>query len=664
MKTAASKTAPAGGKRPAVPKGPQAAPSAVAFSYLRFSSGKQEKGDSIRRQTELREGWLKRHPKVRLDTTLDLTDRGLSGYHGHHRTKGHLGKFLTAAEEGRVPSGSILLVEDVSRLGREGPAQMLREIIFKLWDCGITLQTLSPEGDYPPGCENDPRFIVLLILLQQAHEESRRKGERLKAAWAGKRQKRRQDHNTIIAGSLPAWVEKRNGKLRLIPERAKAMRRIFALAAAGYGRSRIVQTLRAEGIPSFSGEKEWSSATISFILSDGRARGQYQPCQIGRIPDGPPIPDYYPAAVTEEQWLAARAGMAQRRRSLRGVQVPWTSEEDELVRNEQLSVGVVARRTGRSRAAVYQRRHALGLTKTQNRREKGNFINIFSGLIRNARPPHDTYIIASRMDGSGPRKALLNVAHAEGKAPCYLFQLAPFERAVLGELRELDPKEVLPPADEEASQDEAGRLQAELNGIEVELAEAAAFMESQGFSPTIGRRITELESRKKELGERLLDAKARAACPAEQAWREYGSLIDLLARSPDQRDTRLRLRAALRRIVTEIRLLVVPRGWARFAFVQVYFAGGARRSYLIFHRLVRGKGASQQEPLLFVQSWAECPADIGWACEPDLRNPAEVAKLEKGLLGLPQDEIDLYIAAAETVRTLDAAEALHGRRVG
>ena len=30
----------------------------VAYSYMRFSNREQGKGDSIRRQTELRDGWL------------------------------------------------------------------------------------------------------------------------------------------------------------------------------------------------------------------------------------------------------------------------------------------------------------------------------------------------------------------------------------------------------------------------------------------------------------------------------------------------------------------------------------------------------------------------------------------------------------------------------
>jgi hypothetical protein len=365
--------------------------------------------------------------------------------------------------------------------------------------------------------------------------------------------------------------------------------------------ARIVQTLKAEGVPSFTGKEEWASCSIGFILTDRRALGEYQPCKTGRVPDGPVIPNYYPAAVSEQEYLAARAGMTQRRRntSISGQQWPWTKKEDEFVR--ELSVGVAARRTGRSRAAVYQRRHALGLTEKQHRAEGGNFVNVFNGLVRNARPPHDSYVVVSRMDASGPSKALLNSAHAEGKAPCWLFQLAPFEKGVLGALRELDPCEVLPPKDSGPS--EVSQLQAALAGVEAELADAAAFMAAHGFSHTIGQRVAALEGHKVDLEKKLLDARAKASCPAEVAWQEYGGLLDALERAPDRRDARLRLRTALRRIVSEIWLLVVPRGADRLAAVQIDFAGGGRRSYVIWYQPKKNNGRATVPGFWCVRSW-------------------------------------------------------------
>ena len=57
------------------PKTKPAPRPAVAYSYLRFSSPAQADGDSIRRQTELRDAWLKKSGAL-LDTSITLRDEG------------------------------------------------------------------------------------------------------------------------------------------------------------------------------------------------------------------------------------------------------------------------------------------------------------------------------------------------------------------------------------------------------------------------------------------------------------------------------------------------------------------------------------------------------------------------------------------------------------
>src|SRR5437016_3288480 len=126
---------------------------ALVYSYIRFSTPEQAMGDSERRQVSDAKDWARRKG-LELDESLKLRDRGLSGFHGDHRKKGALGRFLELVEAGKIAQGSILLVENIDRLSREGAVKTLREIIFKLWDKGIVLQTLSPEETYEPGCDN------------------------------------------------------------------------------------------------------------------------------------------------------------------------------------------------------------------------------------------------------------------------------------------------------------------------------------------------------------------------------------------------------------------------------------------------------------------------------------------------------------------------------
>src|SRR5262245_11384720 len=95
--------------------------SPLAYSYVRFSSPEQAKGDSLRRQTEAAAEWCKRS-KVRLDTTTTFRDLGKSAFLGDHRTnpdRHALARFLKMVEDGKVPRGSYLLIENLDRLSRE-----------------------------------------------------------------------------------------------------------------------------------------------------------------------------------------------------------------------------------------------------------------------------------------------------------------------------------------------------------------------------------------------------------------------------------------------------------------------------------------------------------------------------------------------------------------
>src|SRR3954452_6001777 len=87
----------------------KAAPSTspVAYSYVRFSTAEQAKGDSLRRQAEAAADWCKRHG-ARLDTSLTLRDLGKSAYLGEHRKNPDryaLAAFLKLVQDGRIPRG-------------------------------------------------------------------------------------------------------------------------------------------------------------------------------------------------------------------------------------------------------------------------------------------------------------------------------------------------------------------------------------------------------------------------------------------------------------------------------------------------------------------------------------------------------------------------------
>lgn len=193
------------------------------YSYIRFSTPEQKHGDSKNRQDSDAKKWADRNG---YEFDEKLRDEGLSAFHGHHRKKGALGRFLAAVKAGQVPPGSILAVENIDRLGREGTKDTLQRIIFELWDGNITVQTLSPEEEYPPDCGNQPKFLGLLICLQRAYDESKRKSEMITKSRDTARSNARQE-GKILTSRAPAWLTVVDKEFQPIPAASRTIKRIF-----------------------------------------------------------------------------------------------------------------------------------------------------------------------------------------------------------------------------------------------------------------------------------------------------------------------------------------------------------------------------------------------------------------------------------------------------
>src|SRR5437016_3102212 len=108
----------------------------TAVSYSRFSDPKQAQGDSETRQWADFVAFCKRHG---LTPAKDhYSDRGRSGFKGHHRTKGDLGRFEQLVKEGVIPRGTVLVVEALDRLSRQRPDKALA-LISSLLEAGIDI---------------------------------------------------------------------------------------------------------------------------------------------------------------------------------------------------------------------------------------------------------------------------------------------------------------------------------------------------------------------------------------------------------------------------------------------------------------------------------------------------------------------------------------------
>ncbi|WDZ76886.1 recombinase family protein [Ensifer adhaerens] len=293
---------------------------AKAYSYIRFSTPEQARGDSLRRQTEKAASWCKERG-IELDDTL--RDLGVSAYHGANRTTGALRSFLQLVESGKVVRGSYLIVESLDRISRETVMDAASRL-FDLIRAGIIVVTLSDGQEYS---EERLRtdwtpLLFSLIVMARAHEESRIKSERVGEAWKQKKAAAR-SKKIPITKRCPEWLSIEGGKFVINEERAKIVYRIFEATIDGFGRRAISRRMNELGIPAFRGKKGWQISSIAKILSSKAVLGEYQPhagrhSARNRTPQGEPILDYYPPIIKEEMFWQAQSAVTSRQHGSAG----------------------------------------------------------------------------------------------------------------------------------------------------------------------------------------------------------------------------------------------------------------------------------------------------------------------------------------------------------
>lgn len=287
--------------------------SARVYSYLRFSDPRQATGGSVDRQLQYANAWAAQRGLV-LDESLSLRDEGLSAYHQQHVKQGALGAFLRAVDEGRIPRGSVLVVEGLDRLSRAEPIQAQAQLA-QIIGAGITVVTASDGREYNrERLKAQPMDLVYsLLVMIRAHEESDTKSKRVRASirrlcegWQAGTYR-----GLVRNGKDPQWLRWTGSAWELIPERVAAVRRALELYRQGQGAGRASKRMFEEG----------------HMLTDWGIAGQ-QIYRLVKLPalrgakriavDGEDylLEDYYPRLLTDAEFaeLQQLAGQRFRRR--------------------------------------------------------------------------------------------------------------------------------------------------------------------------------------------------------------------------------------------------------------------------------------------------------------------------------------------------------------
>lgn len=149
------------------------------YSYVRFSSAKQREGNSLERQMDTAQKIAARYD-LELDTTT-FHDLGMSAFKGKNADKGKLSEFIKQIGE-KVPVGSWLVVENLDRISREDAWSAL-DLFKSILSKGIVVVTGMDEKVYKyADVKNNPTdLIISLLMFTRAHDESLTKKNRVEA---------------------------------------------------------------------------------------------------------------------------------------------------------------------------------------------------------------------------------------------------------------------------------------------------------------------------------------------------------------------------------------------------------------------------------------------------------------------------------------------------
>lgn len=498
-----------------------------AYSYVRWSTAEQSDGDSLRRQTEAAERYCERN-KLTLDTEFTLRDMGISAYSGKNIDQGKFGVFLDAVRSGRVPKGSVLLVEALDRISRaeiEKSDAPIRELL----KAGIDIVLLRTERRFNRKSLSDPNALSEINwTLHLANLESKQKSERVGAAWRQKRKAAVQSR-TIQSRTTYAWLRVTDDRktFSVKENEAKLVRRMFAMAADGQSILDICRALNKEGIANFGRDGgTWTTGYITKILSSRAVIGEFQPRtrKAGKWEtDGEPVKDYYPRIIDDETFYRVQSGKA--------------------------------------------KRNKIGGRHSQH------VSNLFAGLCYST--DGSPFVVT----GKYPEGWMVSELARQGKSPYLSFPYGHFERAFLALIRKVKPSDLLPAEKQTDGGNEASDLAGQLAALESRsqaIASRLAAPKQDDDTEILMDTLAAIKRKRAALSKKLEQVRAqRASLPTERLG-DVGGLLPLLDTCPADElpGLRAKIKSRLQAVIKRITCKITKDGEVRAITAKVQIDGG------------------------------------------------------------------------------------------
>lgn len=221
--------------------------------YARVSSEKDATYHSLEAQTDYYEQYI----AARQDWELVgiYSDNGISGT---TINRPEFQRMLVDCRNGMI---DLVVTKSITRFARN--TVTLLETIRELKSLGIDcyfekedMHSISPDGE-----------LLLTLLAMYAEEEARSVSENQK--W---RIKKRFEKGEPWVGKMLGYrlVDR---ELKVVPDEANTVRRIFNMYLSGMGLSKIASILTREQVPTKNGGEKWSKYSVGIILQNEKYTG-------------------------------------------------------------------------------------------------------------------------------------------------------------------------------------------------------------------------------------------------------------------------------------------------------------------------------------------------------------------------------------------------------
>ena len=223
-------------------------------AYCRVSTERDDQLNSLENQKRYFEQYIGNN--VEWEFCGLYVDEGVSGTCAEKRAD-----FQRMIRDAENKKFDLLLTKEISRFARNTLDSIFYTRKLKALGVGVLFM-----NDNINTLDNDAE-LRLTIMSSIAQEESRKTSERVK--WGHKRCMER----GVVFGKSIFGYHLKNGKLAINEDEAKIVRLMFDLYLSGMGATLLCKELENRGIPTPSGAKRWTSASIWGILKNEKYIG-------------------------------------------------------------------------------------------------------------------------------------------------------------------------------------------------------------------------------------------------------------------------------------------------------------------------------------------------------------------------------------------------------